>query len=140
MNVKKHRKIVATVVTGLALLGALSACNSPTRDESSIASENLSTAADNFEVQREIRGVNTRTGKDLFVVQGRCSIDRQPQDYVVTCKQGPNDYRKHFLSRSNDTFIVTAQLGGIDVSVYHTRIIIKPENLVPEIELGGGKQ
>lgn len=135
-----NKKSVAVAVVGLTLVGGLAACGSPTRSDKDVASENLSTAADNFEVQREIRGINTRTGKDLFQVTGRCAIDRQPQDYIVTCKHGPNDYRKHFLSRSNDTFIVTAQLAGTDVSVYHTRIIIKPENLIPEIELSTGKQ
>lgn len=115
-------------------------CSSPTRSDADVSSENLSIKAENFEIQREIRGVNTRTGDYLFQVQGRCSIDREPLDYIVTCKHGPNDYRKHFFSRSNDTSIVTAQLAGVDVSVYHTLIILKPENLVPEIELSVGKQ
>jgi hypothetical protein len=137
--IKFNKKAIIAGAGILALGASLTACG-PGQSDSEKASQNLSTAADNFEITREIRGVNTRTGKDLFVVTGRCSIDRQPQDYVVTCKHGPNDYRKHFLSRSNDTFIVTAQLEGADVSVYHTRIIIKPENLTPEIELSTGKQ
>jgi hypothetical protein len=135
------KKKILVGVAGLAVLGAaLTGCNSPTRSDKDIASENLSTKADNFEVQREIRGVNTRTGDYLFQVQGRCSIDREALDYVVTCKHGENDYRKHFFSRSNDTSIVVAQQGPVDVSVYHTLIILKPENLTPEIELSTGKQ
>ena len=33
-----------------------------------------------------------------------------------------------------------AQEQPIDVSVYHTRIIIKPESLLPEFDLEVGKQ
>lgn len=132
------KKIIASLAAGALMVAALAGCSSAS--DAKVASQNLSTAADNFEVQREIRGVNTRTGAYLFEVTGRCSIDRESLDYVVTCKQGPNDYRKHFLSRSTDTSIVVAQLAPIDVSVYHTRIILKPENLLPEIELSAGKQ
>lgn len=130
------KKQIAAGIIALGLIFGATACSS----DKDVASENLSKEADSFNVQREIRGINTRTGEYLFQVTGRCAIDREAQDYVITCKQGPNDYRKHFISRSNDTSIVTAQLDGIDVSVYHTKIIIKPENLLPEIDLQAGKQ
>lgn len=130
---KNMKSILATIAVGAILGAGLAGCSQ--QSQSDIASKNLSTDADNFEVQREIRGVNTRTGAYLFQVTGRCSISRETQDYVVTCKQGPNDYRKHFLSRSNDTSIVTVQLAPINVDTYHTRIILKPENLIPEIDL-----
>lgn len=128
---KSMKTIISTIAVGAIIGAGVAGCSS----QAKTASENLSASADNFEVQREIRGVNTRTGAYLFEVTGRCSIDREAQDYVVTCKQGPNDYRKHFLSRSNDTSIVVAQLAPINVDTYHTRIILKPENLVPEIDL-----
>jgi hypothetical protein len=128
---KSIKSIIAAISVGAIIGVSMVGCSS----QADVASKNLSTSADNFEVQREIRGVNTRTGAYLFEVTGRCSIDRESQDYVVTCKQGPNDYRKHFLSRSNDTSIVVAQLAPINVDTYHTRIILKPENLIPEIDL-----
>jgi hypothetical protein len=59
---------------------------------------------------------------------------------MVTCRQGPNDYRKHYVGLSDNTFYVATQLEPIDVSVYHTRVILKPEGLVPDIDLQGGKQ
>lgn len=131
---KLATKVIAAT---LALFGAL-ALTSCTSDAKT-ASDNLSKAADQFEVQRKIVGVNTRTGEYLFYVEGRCSIERAG-DLIVTCRQGPNDYRKHFIGQATDVAWVSTQMDAIDVSVYHTRVIVKPEGLIPEIDLQGGKQ
>lgn len=129
-------KRTAIALAGLIAAAAmLAGCTS----DADKASENISTAADNFEVQRKIVGVNTRTDKYLFYVEGRCSIERAG-DLIVTCKHGENDYRKHTLGQATDVAWISTQEGGIDVSVYHTRIIVKPENLLPGLELSAGKQ
>lgn len=133
MNRQKTTAIAAVILA--AFLTTAAGCES----DASKASENISTAADNFEVQRKIVGVNTRTDKYLFYVEGRCSIERQG-DLIVTCKHGPNDYRKHMVGQATDVAWVSTQEEGIDVSVYHTRIIFKPENLLPSLELSAGKQ
>jgi len=129
------KKIISAIVAATLLGGALAGCSS----DAKTASDNLSKAADQFEVQRRIVGINTRTDKYLFFVEGRCSIERSG-DLVVTCKQGPNDYRKHYIGAATDVAWVATQLDGIDVSVYHTRIVIKPEGIIPDIDLQGGKQ
>lgn len=102
-------------------------------------SHNLSVAADQFEVQRHIVGVNGITDTVLFEVEGRCSIERDG-DLVVTCKHGPDDYRKHFIGLSDNVTFISTQLEGIDVSEYRTRIILKPENIVPNFDLVTGDQ
>lgn len=134
----RAKLITAFVAMNLAIIATITAC-SPTRSDAEVAGENLSTAADNFEVQRTIVGINTRTDKYLFYVEGRCSIERAG-DLIVTCKHGENDYRKHYVGQATDVAWVATQQGGIDVSVYHTRIIIKPESLLPDLELSLGKQ
>jgi len=134
LNIKKSTAIALAAIA-LAFGVTAGACDSDAKK----ASENVSTAADNFEVQRKIVGVNTRTDKYLFYVEGRCSIERAG-DLIVTCKQGPNDYRKHMIGQATDVAWVSTQMEGIDVSVYHTRVILKPEGIIPEIELSGGKQ
>lgn len=126
--------IVTALVVGTALAG-VTACQSDAKK----VSENISTAADNFEAQRKIVGVNTRTDKYLFYVEGKCSIERQG-DLIVICKHGENDYRKHIVGQATDVAWVVTQEAGMDASVYHTRIIIKPENLLPSLELSAGKQ
>lgn len=131
------KKITAALaITALAF--GLSACTPAAQK----VSENISTAADNFEVQRKIVGINTRNMEYVFYVEGRCSIERQT-DLLVTCKHGDNDYRKHYLGLpqgASDVVWVSTQLKGIDASVYKTRIILKPEGIIPEVELSTGVQ
>ncbi len=51
---------------------------------------------------------------------------------------GPKDFRKHFVGISDNVTFVATQLDGVDVSVYRTRIIIKPENIIPNLDLVTG--
>lgn len=127
--------ITAASVLAVGAL-ALTGCTS----NADKANQNLSTAADNFEVQRHIVGVNGITDKYAFEVVGRCSVNDQGHQLEVTCKTAPNEYSKHMIGLSDNTFYVAEQLETIDVSVYHTRVIIKPETLIPEFELQTGKQ
>jgi hypothetical protein len=129
----KSKVIKTTVTLGLAVL-LLAGCE---RDAQRV-SRNLSTAADQFEVQRRIVGINGITDTPAFEVEGRCSIERDG-DLVVTCKHGPNDYRKHFVGLSDNVFFVATQLEGMDADVYRTRIIIKPENIIPDFDLVTGE-
>ena len=45
-----------------------------------------------------------------------------------------------FIRAATDVAWVSTQMESIDVSVYHTRVIVKPEGLIPDIDLQGGKQ
>lgn len=107
-------------------------------------SENLSTAAENFEVQRRIVGVNGITDKVEFVVEGRCSVEGDNlgdlQALTVICKQGPNNYKKHWLGVPDNLIFIVTQIQGLPASEYRTRIILKPENLVPDFDLQTGTQ
>lgn len=136
MNVTKKIAIAAAALGAAALL---SACGPGTSDASKV-NENMSIAADNFEITRHIVGVNGITDKYAFEVVGRCSINDQNNQLEVMCKEGPNNYKKHMVGLSDNVFYVAQQLEAADVSVYHTRVIIKPETLLPEVELSTGKQ
>jgi hypothetical protein len=132
----KHKKVIAIgAVLAAGLLTTAAGCESNAKT----AGDNISTAADNFEVQRKIVGVNTRTDKYLFYVEGRCSIERAG-DLIVTCKHGENDYRKHYVGQATDVAWVSTQMAGIDVSEYHTRVVLKPEGVIPDIDLRGSWQ
>jgi hypothetical protein len=129
---------IAAVVLGVTLGGFVAGCKS----DADKAAKNISTAAEQFKVQRRIVGVNGITDKVEFVVEGRCSIEGdglgQLAALVVTCKQGPHDYRKHYIGMSDNMFFISTQLRGIDVSVYRTKIILKPQNIVPDLDLVTG--
>jgi hypothetical protein len=77
----------------------------------------------------------------LFEVEGRCSLeygDSMPKTLDINCKHGPNDYRKHYVGLSDNVTFISTQVKGLDVSQYRTRIILKPESLIPDFDLVTG--
>jgi len=120
----------------LATAAILSGCT-PAADR---ASENLSTAADNFEIERRIVFFNGITDKYLLTIEGRCSIKPDGGKLDVTCRVGPDEYKKHFLGLSDNVSYFVEQTKSADVSVYHYRVIFKPENVVPDLGIDAGKQ
>lgn len=130
----RYRRTAAAIAAVLAVV-ALTSCTT----DAQRASDNASVAADNFEVNRLIVGINGITDEVLFSVEGRCSITRDG-DLTVICKEGPNAYKKHLLGLSQNVTFVSTQLEPIDVDVYQTRIILKPENIVPNFDLSTGVQ
>ena len=89
-------KITQTI---LALaVAAAAACN-----DAQIASNNLSRAADNFEIARRIVFLNGITDTYLLSIEGLCSIEDQNNQLEVTCRVGEREYKKHFLGDSATT-------------------------------------
>lgn len=110
--------------------------------DATTASRNISTAADNFEVMRRVVFYNGITGQYILEFQGRCSIyaDRQDNQLELTCKHGPEDYRKHYLGLADNATYFVEQMDGISVSTYHTRVIWKPQAILPDIDYKGDAQ
>lgn len=115
------------------LVGSLSAC----LPDAQVASSNLSKAAEMFEINRRIVFYNGITGEYMMTLEGRCSIEDQGNQLEVTCKTDENSFKKHFLGLSDNVTYFVEQLDGIPVSVYHHRIIWKPQSIIPEIDLRG---
>lgn len=136
----KTFKKVALIGTA-ALFGAtmLTACGPGTSDRD-MADKNMSTAADNFEIVRHIVGINGITDKYLFEVVGKCSINDQGNQIEVMCKEGNGAYKKYMMGLSDNVTYLVTPLDATDVSVTRTRVIFKPETLIPEIELSLGKK
>ena len=65
-----------------------------------------------------------------FGIQGKCSVEPGTSTLEVTCKTGPNTFEKHFLGLSDNVTFFTLQTKTADVSVYHTRIIFKPQSIL----------
>lgn len=130
------RKRLIAIVLGLAIFGT--ACSQP----ADRASENLSVAADNFEIQRRVTFINGITDSELLVIEGRCSLGNRdtPGRLSVTCKIGPDEYVKHFLGESDNSFFIAEQLIAADVSEYHHRVVLRPATAVPgfEVDTGSG--
>ena len=106
--------------------------------EADVASRNLSTAADNFEIQRRIVFYNGITDSYMLEVTGLCSINPDGVDgqLEVTCKTGPETFRKHFLGLSDNVTYFAEQIEDGAVSEDQYRVIFRPEVIVPDPELG----
>lgn len=128
---------LAAVIAVLALIGFLSGCDS----KADVASRNLSTAADNFEIMRQIVFYNGITGKYIAEVEGRCSIgnDNTSKQFSVTCKVGPDKYIKNYLGLSDNVTWFALQTSPAAVSVYRYRIIWRPTTIVPDPEFDFGQ-
>ena len=105
--------------------------------DAQVASRNLTVAANMFEINRRIVFYNGINGEYMLTLEGRCSIRDDGRQLEVTCKTSSSEYRKHFLGLSDNVTYFAEQLGAIDVSVYHNRIIWKPQSIVPNIDING---
>jgi hypothetical protein len=123
------KKLIASVLLGLSLIG----CSS----DADIASRNMSKAADMFEVTRRVIFYNGITGDYVMTIEGLCSLGNNDRDrkLSITCKTGPSSYKKHFLGLSDNVTFFVEQLEPKDVSVYHYKVIFKPQSIVPDVDL-----
>lgn len=105
--------------------------------EADVASENLSTAADMFQVQRRIVFYNGITGQYMLTIEGLCSLgnDDKPRELSVTCKVSPTEYKKSFLGLSDNVTYFVEQVEGLGVSPYHYKVILRPEVIIPSLEV-----
>jgi hypothetical protein len=128
---KKKLLSAGAIVAALAalVLGGASSCD----DDADVASDNLSKAADNFEIVRRVVFYNTINGDYILVIEGRCSLDDDGNQLEVTCKTGKDAYKKHFLGLTNVTYFAE-QIDDANVSVDHYRVSFKPEAIIPDIQ------
>ncbi len=125
------------IIPALALTLALGAAC--TDSKADVASHNLSKAAEQFEIQRRIVFFNGITDKYLLTVEGRCSVETGESalggSLEVTCKTGPDQYKKHFLGLSDNVSFFVEQSEAVKVDEYRYRVIFRPETLVPDVEI-----
>ena len=111
---------------------ALAACT-----DAQIASQNLSKAADYFEINRRIVFYNGITDSYMLTIEGRCSIEKDNQDnqLEVTCKTAERQFKKHFLGISDNVTYFVEQMENAEVSAYHYRVVFKPAAIIPDLEV-----
>ena len=113
--------------------------NSTCSTDADVASRNLSLAADQFEIMRRVVFYNGITGEYMLEMQGLCSLGNfdTAQRMSVTCKTGPDSYKKHFLGLSDNVTFFAEQLDSAKVSTYHYRVIFKPQTIIPDVDFRG---
>jgi hypothetical protein len=118
----------------LSVAAALVACS-----DADVASQNLSKAADNFEVTRRIVFYNGITGEYMLTIEGLCSLGNndKPGTLSVTCKTSAAAYKKHFLGLSDNVTYFVEQVNDMPANVYHYRVFFKPQAILPNIDFKG---
>lgn len=118
----------------MALLApfALAACS-----DADVASRNLSTAADNFEVNRRVVFYNGITGEYMLSIEGHCSKGNKDSDRLltITCKTGAGIYKKHYLGLSDNVTYVIEQLEPAPTGTSHYVVNFKPSAILPDVRL-----
>lgn len=127
----KSKKVVALLaIGGLLLTGGVAGCKS----KADTVSSNLSKDADNFQILRRIVFYNGITGDYILTIEGYCSLGNndKPQELSVTCKVGPNSYKKHFLGLSDNVTFFEEQINGANVSPNHYEVVFRPTTIIPD--------
>lgn len=136
----KHtlRKSAAGALAVIGMAVTLSSCTGA--DDADVVSENISKAADNFEVSRRIVMFNGITDEYLLTIEGRCNIDDDGNQLEVTCKEGEDAFKKHFLGLSDNVSYFVEQGEPVDVSEYHYRVTFKPQAILPDPDFRGSSE
>ena len=125
---------VAIAATAAAGALALTGCT----DEADTVEHNMTKAADNFEVNRQIFVLNGITDEVLYTVEGRCSITDEGNQLEVLCKIAESDdddsYVKHMFGLADNVTYMVVQMDALNVDPWHHRIVIRPETVVPDID------
>lgn len=129
--INSRMKAMAVALVGASLF--VTGCSL----EVDVASRNLAKAADQFEVQRRIVFYNGITDSYMLTIEGLCALGNQDgkAQRSVTCKTGPNEYKRHFLGLSDNVTYFAEQLQSANVSGYHYRVIFRPQTILPDIDL-----
>jgi len=128
-------KKILSAFAGLVLLLGASGCIFGS--DADVASNNLSRAADQFEVLRRVVFYNGITDEYMLTIEGYCSLGNfdANNERTITCKVGEGEYKKHFLGLSDNVTYFVEQLDGTNISTDHYRVIFKPSVIVPDIDL-----
>lgn len=134
-------KRAAIAAVAVATLGAatLAGCTS----DAHRVSKNLSTDAEQFRIERKIVFYNGVTNQYIAEVDGKCSVDAQSglaRTLAVTCKIGPGKYIKDDLGLSDNVTWFMLQQKAVAESIYHYKVVFKPQNIVPNLDVETGQQ
>lgn len=125
---------LAAIVFSMGLVGCSTAADR--------ANENLSKAAENFEVPRRIVGINAINGDVLWSVEGYCSYETDGDTIDAICAVEADDRKNNVMrttmGKADNVTFVSTQLEAVEVDFFRPRIIFRPENVVPNFDLSTG--
>ena len=118
-------------LTALAFALGLASCS----EHSDVVSQNISTAAHNFEVNRRAIFYNGITGDYILTIEGLITLTENGDRLEVTCKTGPSSYKKHYLGLSDNVTYFMEQLEPVTADPFHYRVMFRPQTIIPDVEV-----
>ena len=96
---------------------------------------NLSKQADYFEIERKITVYNARTDFIIFEAEGFMSISNNSnRELVITCKTGPNTYKKNYVYLNEYTMYAVEDISGTHTDQYHYKWYFHTE-ILPDVDI-----
>lgn len=112
------KKIICLVMAIMIAVCCMTAC-----DAADTVNNNLSQAADNFEVLRKITVYNARTDLIVMEMEGYMSLSNSStSELVVTCKTGANEYKKNYIYLNTYVIYVVEDITGTSTDPYHYKV------------------
>lgn len=123
-------KKIAVVIMSIMVLFSLSSCS-----EADKVNSNLSKQADYFECERKITVYNARTDLIILEAEGYMSVsNNSSNELVITCKVGPNEYKKNYIYLNEYTMYVVEDITGTHTDPYHYNLYFHTD-ILPDVEV-----
>lgn len=122
-------------ILGVALF-VVTACST----DAQVASQNISKAADQFEVFRRVTAYSGFNGEAILRLEGYCNYEEKSgagtdrTRVLFTCKVEDGIFTRPTVGLGDNDSYVVEQLYGIEASTAQYRLIIKPSAIIPDID------
>jgi ABC-type Fe3+-hydroxamate transport system substrate-binding protein len=128
MKSEATKRVIAACLMALVLM-VMCGCT-----EADKVNANISKQADYFESERRITVYNARTDNIILEAEGYMSIsNNSTNELVVTCKIGPNQYKKNYVYLNDYTIYVVEDITGTHTDPYHYKLYFHTE-ILPDVE------
>lgn len=125
---KKFIALILVILVAASLVG----CQISEADK---ANHNMTKQAGYFEIERKITVYNARTDKIIFEAEGFMDISNNAHsELVITCKTGPNTYKKNYVYLNTYTMYAVEDISGTHTDSYHYKWYFHT-NVLPTIEV-----
>lgn len=125
---KKAWALLAAPLVTLALMG--NGCAT----DADVATKNISTASEQFEIARRITVINNITDKIQMIVEGKCSMEYLDKKTEIICKLKDGTILRNDVQRGDNVTLMVEQTTGTAIDTSQYRVIFKPEAVVPNFD------
>lgn len=124
------KKVLVLILLLVAVATMMTGCS-----EADKVNHNLSKDAEYFNVERKITVYNARTDTVILEAEGYMNISNDSHnELVVTCKTGPNTYKKNYVYLNSYTLYVVEDITGSHTDPYHYQLYFHT-SILPSVEV-----